>query len=115
IGTPPADSTSTLVELEARTKIDWNAIITKNAIPADIEIPPQSFPTTAWFAADTNRWPIIRIHTNNYSLPNNGRGILIADFDFTISGSNMWNGIVLVGGKLTSNGTNTTSGATISA
>lgn len=114
IGNPPADSNSTLTELKSRVLIDWNAIINLNAIPADIEIPPQSFPPSTWFAADTSRWPVIRIHTNGFSLPNNGRGIIIADGDFTISGSNMWNGIVLIGGKLTSNGTNTTSGATLS-
>ena len=114
IGNPPADSTSNLTDLKNRTLVDWNAIINLNAIPADIEIPPQSFPSSSWFAADTSRWPVIRIHTNGYSLPNNGRGIIIADGDFTISGSNMWNGIVLIGGKLTSNGTNTTSGATLS-
>jgi hypothetical protein len=114
IGTPPADSASSLTELKSRVKIDWNAIINLNAIPADIEIPPQSFPTSSWFAADTSRWPVIRIHTNGFSLPNNGRGIIIADGDFTISGSNMWEGIILVGGKLSSNGTNTTSGATLS-
>jgi hypothetical protein len=38
--------------------------------------------------------------------------MIIADSNFTISGSNMWDGIVLIGGKLTSNGNNTTSGAT---
>jgi len=114
LGTPPADTFTTLDTLKSRVKIDWNAVINLNAIPADIEIPPQAFPTATWFAADTNRWPVIRIHTNNYSLPNAGRGIIIADGDFTISGSNMWNGIVLVGGKLTSAGNNTTSGATIS-
>jgi hypothetical protein len=83
-------------------------------MPADVEIPPQTFPTLAQFEADTTWWPIIRIHTNNYTLPNAGRGIIIADYDFTISGNNMWDGIVLVGGKLTSNGNNTTSGATVS-
>ena len=114
VGNPPGDSTNSLAQLEARTRIDWNAIINQNAIPADIEIPPQSFPSAAWFAADTSRWPVIRIHTSGYSLPNNGRGIIIADGDFVITGSNMWNGIVLIGGKLTSNGNNTTSGATIS-
>ena len=114
IGNPPADSNSTLPELKARVLIDWNAIINLNAIPADIEIPPQSFPPSTWFAADTSRWPVIRIHTNGYSLPNNGRGIIIADGDFIISGSNMWEGIVLIGGKLTSNGNNTTAGATLS-
>lgn len=115
IGNPPADSTSTVDQLKARVLIDWNAIINLNAIPADIEIPPQSFPPTTWFAADTSRWPVIRIRTNGYSLPNSGRGIIIADGDFVISGSNMWQGILLVGGRLTSNGNNTTSGATLSA
>jgi hypothetical protein len=32
------------------------------------------------------------------------------DGDLTISGSNQWDGVVLVGGKLTSNGNNVTSG-----
>ena len=72
------------------------------------------FPNAAWFTADTSRWPVIRVHTNGFSLPNAGRGIIIADSDFTISGSNMWEGIIMVGGKLTSNGNNTTSGATVS-
>jgi hypothetical protein len=48
------------------------------------------------------------------SLPNAGRGMIIADSNFTISGSNMWDGVVLIGGALTSNGNNTTSGATLS-
>ncbi len=38
--------------------------------------------------------------------------MIIVDNNFTISGSNMWDGIVLVGGSLTSNGNNSTSGAT---
>jgi hypothetical protein len=40
--------------------------------------------------------------------------MIIADSNFTISGSNMWDGIVLIGGQLTSNGNNTTAGATLS-
>ena len=62
----------------------------------------------------TSYWPVIRVHTNGYSLPNRGRGIIIADSDFTINGSNMWDGIILVGGQLTSNGNNVTAGATLS-
>ncbi|HKO14803.1 MAG TPA: hypothetical protein VJU87_01135 [Gemmatimonadaceae bacterium] len=113
-GTPPTDTFSTLSQLEARSEIDWNSIINNNAIPADIEIPPSTFPDANWFLADTSRWPVIRIHTNGFALPNAGRGIIIADGDFSISGSNMWDGIILVGGKLTSDGNNTTAGATIS-
>jgi hypothetical protein len=113
-GVPPADTFSTLQQLESRVKIDWNAIINLNAIPADFTIPNDAFPSNGYFTSDTSRWPVIRIKTNGFSLPNAGRGIIITEGDFTISGSNMWDGIVLVGGKLTSNGNNTTSGATVS-
>jgi hypothetical protein len=113
-GNPPLDTTKTLAQLDPLVTIDWNAIINGGAMPADIEIPPDAFPDAAWFQADTTRWPVIRIHTSGFSLPNAGRGIIIADGDFVISGSNMWNGIILVGGQLTSNGNNTTSGATVS-
>ena len=112
-GNPPVDTSMTFAQLKASSQIDWNGIINGGAIPADITIPGQSFPGSAAFA-DTNYWPVIRVHTNGYSLPNAGRGIIIADSNFTISGSNMWSGIVLVGGQLTSNGNNTTYGATLS-
>jgi hypothetical protein len=113
-GSPAIDSSQTLDQLKASTQIDWNSIINSNSIPADFTIPGDAFPNAGWFTSDTTRWPVIRIHTNGYALPNQGRGIIIADSDFTISGSNMWSGIVLVGGKLTSNGNNTTFGATLS-
>ena len=40
--------------------------------------------------------------------------MIIADSDFVINGSNMWDGIIMVGGQLTSNGNNTIAGATLS-
>jgi Tfp pilus assembly protein PilE len=113
-GNPAIDTTRTAAELAAAMKIDWNAIINANAMPAEITVPPQAFPPLAWFDADTSRWPIIRIASPNYSLPNRGRGVIIVEGDFTISGSDMWDGIILVGGKLTSNGNNTVAGATVS-
>ena len=113
-GNPPLDTTQTLTQLESQVTIDWNSIVNGNALPADFNVPPDAFPDAAWFAADTSRWPVIRVHTNGFTLPNAGRGIIIADSDFTISGSNMWDGIILVGGQLTSNGNNTTSGTTVS-
>jgi hypothetical protein len=113
-GNPPLDTSKTLDQLKPLVTIDWNGILNGGAMQFDIEVPPNAFPDATWFAADTTRWPIIRVHTNNFSLPNAGRGIIVADSDFTISGSNMWNGVILIGGKLTSNGNNTTSGATVS-
>ena len=112
-GSPPADTFKTAAQLMANAGIDWNAIRNGNVIQPDFLVPPAAFPNDAWFQADTNRWPIIHI-TTNYSLPNRGRGMLIVDGDFNISGSDMWDGIILVGGKLTSNGNNTVAGATVS-
>jgi hypothetical protein len=112
-GNPPLDTSKTLAQLEPLVTIDWNGIINGNAMPFDFVVPQNSFPDAAYFA-DTTKWPIIRVHANGFVLPNAGRGIIVADSDFTISGSNMWNGIILIGGKLTSNGNNTTSGATVS-
>lgn len=112
-GNPPLDTTKSLTQLEQMVKIDWYGILNNNAIPVDFNVPdPDAFPNDAYFA-DTTHWPVIRIR-GNFSLPNAGRGIIIADGDFTISGSNMWNGIILIGGQLTSNGDNTTAGATVS-
>ena len=113
-GNPPLDTSRTLAQVESQVTIDWNGILNGGALTYDFEVPPQAFPDASWFAADTSRWPIIRVHTNGFTLPTAGRGIIVADSDFTISGSNMWNGIILIGGKLTSNGNNTTSGATFS-
>ena len=112
-GSPPVDTSKTFDELKAQSTIDW-ADVMNGSIQADITIPGGTFPLASDFDNDPDYWPVIRIHTNNFSLPNHGRGIIIADSNFTISGSNMWDGIVLVGGQLTSNGNNTTAGATLS-
>lgn len=112
-GNPPVDTSNTFLQLKDKTPIDWAGIL-GGAIPADYTIPGQSFPSASMFDNDPNFWPVIRVRTNNFSLPNRGRGIIIADSNFVISGSNMWDGIVLVGGQLTSNGNNTTAGATLS-
>jgi hypothetical protein len=112
-GSPPVDTSNTFTQLKAKVGIDWASVLA-GSIPADRTIPGDQFPTAAEFSNDPNWWPVIRIHTNGYTLPNAGRGMIIADSNFTISGSNMWDGIVLVGGQLTSNGNNTTAGATLS-
>ena len=113
-GNPPLDTSKTLAQLDPLVTIDWNAIVNGNAMTFDFVVPPNAFPPQGWFDADTSRWPIIHVTSSDFSLPNAGRGIIVADGDFTISGSNMWQGIILVGGQLTSNGDNTTAGATVS-
>ncbi|MHB0947897.1 MAG: type IV pilus modification PilV family protein [Gemmatimonadaceae bacterium] len=116
-GTPPVDTSKNQDQLKASTGIDWDAVKNQNSIVADFVVPPASFPTAAWFNADTTRWPIIRVENSGgseFSLPNVGRGMLIVEGDLSISGDNMWSGVILVGGKLTSNGKNVVAGATLS-
>jgi Tfp pilus assembly protein PilX len=111
-GNPPMDSSQTTDSLKSRIGIDWNAIINYNAIPADYTVPTVAFPAKALFS-DTSFWPVIRIKTN-YTIPWDGQGIIIADSNLTFSANNAWDGIVLVGGRIVSTGTDSTTGATIS-
>jgi hypothetical protein len=105
----------TASQLADSVNIDWKSIINGNSMPADFVVNSTAdFPSAAWFEADTSRWPIIRVTVDGFSLPNYGRGIIIAEKDFKIVGSNMWDGVILVGGQLISNGNNTVAGATVS-
>jgi hypothetical protein len=116
-GNPPYDTTKTFAQESAAVKIDWAAVKSGSAIPADILIGAGAFPTLATFAADTNYWPVIHVTnaaSGAFALPHEGRGMLIVDGDLTISGSNQWSGVILVGGVLTSNGNNVSEGATMS-
>ncbi len=107
-GDPPVD-TVTVTEVA----IDWNAIVNQNSIQATITIPGGSWPTPAQWA-DTTFYPIIRVNQADFTIPDGGRGMLIATGHVTISGSKSWNGVLLVGGDLTSNGSNGVFGATVS-
>src|SRR5690606_8425737 len=91
-------------------KIDWDGIVNHNAIAPDVVIPTDPWPSFS----DPNYWPVVRVNTPNWTLPNDGRGTLIVTGNLTIPGHLQWEGIVLVGGVLTSNGNNTVLGATVS-
>lgn len=89
--------------------VDWESIVNGGIAP-DYVVPP-----AVWSNIDFTDWPVVLVTDPSFDLPTEGgRGILIATGDLTISGSELWQGVVLVGGKLTSNGNNTVSGATIS-
>ena len=120
-GNPPYDTLKTFTQDSAASKIDWAGITSGTSLSADIIINSASssaYPSTGAWASDTNYWPVIHVQnrqpspgwTGNWTLPNQGRGMLIVDGDLTISGSNQWDGVILVGGQLTSNGNNVTSG-----
>jgi hypothetical protein len=107
------DSTMSIDSLKKRVGIDWNAIVKYDVIPADFTIPPSGSWPAAWRFADTAFWPIIRVKSN-FTVPGDGRGLIIADSNLSFTSNNVWDGIVLVGGTLVSSGNDTTSGVVIS-
>jgi len=109
-GSPPIKTMgSTPADAAAEVHIDWLGIVSGTALEPDYTIPGDSWPS------DFSSWPVIYVDNpgTNYSLPDTGRGTLIVRGNLTISGSRSWDGIVLVGGTLTSNGNNKVRGATI--
>jgi hypothetical protein len=111
-GTPATDSSMSIDSMKKRVGIDWNAIVNYDALPADVTIPSGSFPSVIQFA-DTSYWPVIHLK-QSYTIPRDGRGIIIADSDLTFASNNVWDGIVLVGGRLVSRGSDTTTGVVFS-
>ncbi len=109
VGDPPVDSVT-----PDSVHIDWNAIVNQNSIEASIIIPGGTFPPEAAWTSNPNYYPIIRINAASYTLPNSGKGMIIATGHLTISGSTTWSGVLLVGGDITSNGNNGVQGATVS-
>ena len=87
--------------------IDWAGIVAGTYLPPDFVYP--SWPT----AAQMNNWPTVRIN-GDVAMPGTGKGILIVTGNLTISGAQNWDGLVLVGGTVTSNGNNTLAGAVVS-
>ena len=112
---------STPAEAAEEVGIDWEAIVNDDAISADYDLPASGagFPTATWFNNNPNEYPIIIVRngptpSTNWSLPNVGRGMLIVFGNLNLNGSNGgWDGIILVGGALTSNGANEVNGATV--
>ena len=108
-GSPPILNMGTQAQANAMVGIDWVTILGGMALSADVVIP-GSWPSFA----SSSYWPVIYVdQASSFSLPSSGRGMLIVKNDMTISGSLQWDGIILVGGKFTSNGNNTVKGTLV--
>lgn len=122
IGNPKVQTIgATPTAAAATVPFDWDAIVNGNAVTADYDLPSSGagFPTNQWFIDNPTRWPTIIVRNGptpnvEYTLTAFGRGLLIVFGDLRLSGNTAgWNGIILVGGRLRSNGTNEVQGATI--
>jgi hypothetical protein len=116
IGTPGSTGTA-----KDSVNVDWAGITARTAITPNYfqktTAPTSgSFPTSAQI--NGSHWPVTFVQ-GDLTLPTAGQGILIITGNLTISGNsagsntegNTWDGIVLVGGTLTGNGTQTIDGA----
>lgn len=121
-GSPKIDTIgNTPEEAAGSIPIDWEAIVYEDAITATFDLPADGtgFPDNTWFTNNPNAYPTIIVRngpdpTSVYSMNVTGRGLLILFGDVNLNGNQSgWDGIILVGGSLTSNGTNQVRGATI--
>jgi hypothetical protein len=108
-GNPGILDLGTPAEAAAALHLDWANIRTGSAITPGIVIPGDAWPSFS----NANYWPTILV-TGDFTLPGSGRGILVVTGNFVISGGVTWEGIIMVGGGMTSNGNNTVAGTTYS-
>ena len=110
IGTPGTAGTA-----KDEVDIDWAGIVAGTVMPAAYVAP--AWPTPAQML----NWPVVRANNSagpEFVLPASGKGILIVTGDLRINGAAPpleWEGLVLVGGNITSNGNANIYGATITA
>ena len=119
-GNPPIQYLGNQQQANDAVKIDWNGVINGNRIQADYTFASGSAATSGWSSIDFGntstglKYPVIRVN-DNFTLPSaGGQGTLIVMGNLTMSGNNLWHGILLVGGQMTSNGDGTVTGATMS-
>ncbi len=109
LGNPPIRLLGNAADTRSAVDIDWAGMLNGTAdITYNIVIPGGAWPSFA----DPNYWPTIRIN-GNYTLTTSGRGTLVVTGSLTQDNASVWEGIVLVGNTLTSNGNTQVRGATI--
>ncbi|MGB5302685.1 MAG: PilX N-terminal domain-containing pilus assembly protein [Gemmatimonadota bacterium] len=111
-GDPDVLEAASSLDLLISTGVPWDAIVNEGLLVPDYEIPSDAWPNFASLPAD--EWPTVYV-TGDITLGpgDSGRGTLIVEDNLTMNGSFEWDGVVLVGGYLTSNGFQTVAGTTI--
>lgn len=109
-GTPNILNMGTQPTANSMVPVDWAGIVGGTVLTPDITLPGGVWPS---FAAPSF-WPVIYVNqVAPWNLPTDGRGFLIVKNDMNLTGSVSWSGVILVGGRITSSGSNTITGAVI--
>ena len=109
-GSPKIKMLGDAASTKGAVDIDWAGIVNNTAdITYDLIIPTAAWPSFA----NPNYWPTIRIN-GDYTIASAGRGTLIVTGNLTMNNlAAQWDGVVLVGGTITSNGATGVNGATV--
>ena len=112
-GDPDIDDSQSGLDQVLATGIDWPGMINGGGMQPDYTVPPDPWPDFSTIPA--NEWPLIYVTAADYSIAasDDGHGVIVARYDVTMNGSFEWDGILLVGGRITSNGYQQIRGATV--
>jgi hypothetical protein len=123
VGNPQVQSLgSTPAAASTAVPIDWPRIVAGTAMTFDFVSDWQGngFPSQTWFTANPTTFPTIFVNNGppnsgqEFVLTTFGRGLLVVYDDVRLNGNTAgWDGILLVGGRLRSDGTNRVQGATV--
>lgn len=110
-GDPPIDDSQPASQIVKSTGIDWNGLVSEDKVTPDYVVPGDAWPDFSTLPAD--EWPVIHVTSSDIELhpTHSGRGVIIFDGDVNLNGGFQWDGILLIGGQLTSDGEQTVDGA----
>lgn len=113
-GSPPVDQSRSASEMLSAMKLDWPAIVSETAVTPDYRVTGAGqWPN--YDSIPTDSYPIVKIDASDFTLGSqqSGRGTIVATGNLVTSGSFRWDGVVLVGGSLTSDGYMQVTGAVV--
>lgn len=96
------------------TGIDWAGIVDGTEFPFDYVVPPDAWPN--FDAIPEDEYPVVYADgpTLDVDANDDGRGTLVVRGDLYMNGSFHWDGLVLVGGAIISDGNQMIHGGTVS-
>jgi hypothetical protein len=113
-GDPPIDDSQTAEELLQGLNVDWEDLSANGGDIADYRVPPDDWPD--FDSLDDDAWPVIYVDGNlEVMSEDSGRGTIIVTGNLAMNDTFEWDGVLLVGGYMTSNGYQTITGATITS
>jgi hypothetical protein len=111
-GKPDIDYQAVGETLLKETGVDWESLSAGGGGLADYTSPPDGWPD--YSTLPTDAWPVIYVAGDLSVGPlDTGRGTIIVRGDLQMSGSLEWDGLVLVGGQMVSEGNQTITGGMI--